>query len=72
MTSTCTDVGGRGEWVPDPAQLICRAPGRSDRYLYIHLLRVLVECAYSRLVNQFMFSQSIADFQISGSLNMDL
>ena len=23
MTSTCTDVGGRGEWVPDPAQLMC-------------------------------------------------
>ena len=24
MTSTCTDGGGRGEWVPDPAQLINR------------------------------------------------
>ena len=27
MTSTCTDVGGRREWVPDPAQLMCRVPG---------------------------------------------
>ena len=27
MTSTCTDVGGRGEWVTDPAQLMCRVPG---------------------------------------------
>ena len=27
MTSTCTDVGGRGEWVPDPAQLVCRVLG---------------------------------------------
>ena len=29
MTSTCTDVGElRGQWVPDPAQLICSAiPG---------------------------------------------
>ena len=35
MTSTCTDVGGRGEWVPDPAQLMCRAPGMPDRSLII-------------------------------------
>ena len=34
MTSTCTDVGGRGEWVPDPAQLMCRVPGRPDPVLY--------------------------------------
>ena len=34
MTSTCTDVGGRGEWVPNPAQLMCRAPGRSNESLY--------------------------------------
>ena len=31
MTSTFTDVGGRGEWVPDPAQLMCSAPGMPDR-----------------------------------------
>ena len=35
MTSTCTDVGGRGEWVPDPAQLMCRVPGWSDRLLHL-------------------------------------
>ena len=27
LTSTCTDVGKRGLWVPDPAQLMCRVPG---------------------------------------------
>ena len=27
MTSTCTDVGERGEWVPDPSQLMCTLPG---------------------------------------------
>ena len=25
MTSTCTDDGGRGEWVPDPGQLECNS-----------------------------------------------
>ena len=27
-TSTCTDVGGRGEWVENPGSLVCReSPG---------------------------------------------
>ena len=50
MTSTCTDVGGRGEWVPE---LMCRAPGKLGRFYF---LDTLVECAYSKLVNQYTFS----------------
>ena len=41
MTGTCTDVGGRGEWVPDPAQLMCREPGRP------HLSQLLAQLAYT-------------------------
>ncbi len=33
-TSTCTDVGGRGEWVENPGSLVCRErPG--EMYIYI-------------------------------------
>ena len=29
-TSTCTDVGGRGEWVENPGSLVCRvSPGNT-------------------------------------------
>ena len=46
MTSTCTDVGGRGEWVPDPAQSVCTLPG-------IHSLHVIdfssIYCSPSQL-----------------------
>ena len=35
MTSTCTDVGGRGEWVPDPAQLKC-IPGDYKKLIILH------------------------------------
>ena len=29
MNSTCTDIEGRGEWVPDPALLVCDTIGKS-------------------------------------------
>ena len=35
ITSTCTNVGGRGEWVPDPAHLMCSAPGMPHKSLCI-------------------------------------
>ena len=37
MTSKCTDVGGlRGQWVPDPAQLMCHAiPGTVGHIAFI-------------------------------------
>ena len=35
MTSTCTDVGGRGEWIPDPAQLVCQALGMQFPVLFL-------------------------------------
>ena len=72
MTSTCTDVGRRGEWVPDPAQLICRAAGRPDLLQSLpHTTHVYVECIQSQqlIFLFFFFSQSPAGYQ--KSLNMD-
>ena len=34
MTSTCTDVGGRGEWVPDPGQLVCSNETKGNHVLH--------------------------------------
>ncbi len=37
-TSTCTGVGGRGEWVENPGSLVCREkPGEMYREMHIHL-----------------------------------
>ncbi len=34
-TSTCTDMGGRGEWVENPGSLVCRErPGEMYDYNY--------------------------------------
>ena len=46
MTSTCTDVGGRGEWIPDPAQLVCKALGMQFPVLFLlsHNLYISANC----------------------------
>ena len=54
-TSTCTDVGGRGEWVENPGSLVCRErPGKT--YL-----------TYDKQYPPFCYSQPTALFLLSHS-----
>ena len=48
--STCTDVGGRGEWVENPGSLVCRErPGEMYDYIAVvesvHFVNV---CAFRK------------------------
>ncbi len=43
-TSTCTDVGGSGEWVENPGSLVCR---ETPSIVYINFLFIFAVYNYS-------------------------